>query len=51
MIELHNGNLSYNGWEKVIYRGNEYNAPVQISVLMAFDVIIKELKSRNKRQS
>lgn len=46
MIEIHDGDLSYKGWEKVIYRGNEYPAPVQVAVLMAFDIIIKELKSR-----
>ncbi len=39
MLELHDGNLSCN-YTKVIYRGKEFPAPVDIVVLLAWDHII-----------
>lgn len=47
MIEHHDGSLSIDGlWTKVIYRGKEYPAPVDITVLMAYDYILYLLKNK-----
>jgi hypothetical protein len=44
-MEIHNGNLSYEV-KKVIYRGKEFDAPIDISVLMAWDYIYQLLKNK-----
>ncbi len=47
MLELHDGSLSC-GYTKVIYRGKEFPAPVDIVVLLAWDYVIHLLQTSNK---
>jgi hypothetical protein len=44
-MEIHNGSLSYEV-TKVIYKGKEFDAPVEISVLMSWDYIYELLKKK-----
>tara|TARA_R110000868_G_scaffold44523_2_gene148550 strand:+ start:780 stop:938 length:159 start_codon:yes stop_codon:yes gene_type:complete len=46
-IELHDGSLSYNGWTKVIYRGKEFNAPIDALILMAWDYMIHLIETKS----
>lgn len=45
-LKLHDGSLSFNGFTKVIYRGKEFNAPIELSVLIAWDYIYYLLKNK-----
>ena len=44
-MEMHNGSLSYEV-TKVIYKGKEFDAPVDASVLMQWDYIYELLKNK-----
>lgn len=39
MIEVDDGTLAYNGYTKVIYKGKEFKAPVDIIVIMSWEYI------------
>jgi hypothetical protein len=45
MIEIHNGSLSYSGYTKVIYKGKKFTAPVDISILYAWNYITHLLET------
>jgi hypothetical protein len=45
-LDLHDGSLFFNKWTSVIYKGKEFNAPVDIHVLMTWDYIIHLLKNK-----
>jgi hypothetical protein len=45
MIEIHDGGLSYSGYTKVIYRGKEFTAPVDIVILCVWDYMIHLLET------
>ena len=42
---MHDGSLSYSGYMTVIYRGEEFPAPVDVTILMARDYIIHLLET------
>lgn len=44
MIELHNGELSYNV-TTVIYRGKEFKAPVSVYIIQAYEYMSELLKT------
>ena len=46
MLIVDDGSLVFNGWEKVIYRGKEFDAPVDISVLLAYDYLLELIISK-----
>ena len=45
VIEIHDGSLGYINYTTVIYRGKEFTAPVDISILYAWDYIIHLLEA------
>jgi hypothetical protein len=45
IIEIHNGSLSYEV-TKVIYKDKEFDAPIDVSVLMQWDYIYQLLKNK-----
>lgn len=48
-LELHDGTLSYKGWTKVIYKGKEFDTPIDSTILMAWDYIYYLLKKKSYR--
>ena len=46
-LTLHYGELSFNKWTKVIYKGKEFNTPIDSTILLSWEYIYYLLKTKS----